>query len=111
MSRRDIVTRYIFKLEQLYKERYIWNRAEKLARLTLTAKNEGMEKKYFTQFDELDKERIRYMRSAEKLCRQTTSKRNIRMVSITGVIWSNSDMLENLPEPTSIKNILLRQTD
>ena len=66
MGRRDIVKRYIMRLEELYKEHRIWQRAEQLASLVLQAPNAGIQEKYFSKFDALDQGRVRYMHAAEK---------------------------------------------
>ena len=65
MGRRDIVDRYITHLVGLYKEHHIWDRAVKLAQLTMEAPTAATKDKYFENFDKLDQERICYMRAAE----------------------------------------------
>jgi len=65
MGRNDIVQRYIFHLEALYKEHGIWNGAENLAGKVLTAPTENIKNKCFRKFDNLDNERIGYMCAAE----------------------------------------------
>ena len=60
--------RYLEKLEELYEDHTILERAEALQTLNLKAhelKNEGEVMRLFTKLDRLDAERVNYMTSAE----------------------------------------------
>ena len=58
--------RYIMRLEELYKDHRIGQRAEHLASVVLQVTNARIQEKYFSKFDALDQERLRYMHAAEK---------------------------------------------
>ena len=59
--------RYIARLEALYNEHNIWDRSMELARKILTASSSSIIEKYFQKFNNLNQERLLYMRAAEKL--------------------------------------------
>jgi hypothetical protein len=70
LGRRDIVERYIIRLEELYTEHKVLERAEKIAStihglLKEDRNNEGEIAPLFKKLDTIDKERVGYMISAE----------------------------------------------
>jgi hypothetical protein len=66
LCRRDIVEKYIAKLEQLFEEHHLLPRAEGLASQILSLKDHVVLQSCMETFDKLDKERTAYMIAAEK---------------------------------------------
>ena len=61
LGRRDIVTKYITRLEFLYAEHCILERAEELAEKEINAPTMAIQRHYFKKFHNLDLERVQYM--------------------------------------------------
>ena len=65
MGRRNIVDRYISKLEQFYEDNNFVTRTQNLVSKIQHATNSNTTQQLFQQFDNLDAERTRYMTAAE----------------------------------------------
>ena len=65
LCRRDILDKYITKLEQLFDEHKILKRAESLASRLITIKDPVVLQLCMQQFYKLDKEHTEYMIAAE----------------------------------------------
>ena len=65
MLQRGIVTKYVIKLEEIYNDHRIMERAQDLATHIMTISDTDLQNILFQKFDELDEERVGYMLVAE----------------------------------------------
>ena len=94
LCRRDIVEKYIAKLEQLFEEHHLLPRAEALASRILSIKDPVVLQSCMETFDNLDKERTAYMIAAEKFAGRPPPSRDLRMVPVIGEGGQDCHLLE-----------------
>ena len=94
MGRRDIVTKHVMKLEELYNDHRNLEYAQDLVTRIMTTSDNDLQNNLFQKFDKLDEERVGYILAAKIHTGRPSSKWHISVVTLIGMQRYAGELLE-----------------